>query len=541
MKRLIFILLILASPCFAQAPEFKPEFIERDALMNMVYDNDVLGLEDLFAETHHRVSTGELPLSHLRQLNTWFIVSDPTVLAVTSDWLEEVPESIYAKVVLSFQISNLSWGIRGSEVAVKTYPEALARFDELREQAFVLAYEALSVAPGYVPASDAVILLNGTMQVFWSGEINSIIADTMALHPNFGTIMRAAYMHLPQWGGEGISGVHRLCKTYVPRVEPRDWLTIDTCIALLIWKNSFDEQSRNDAADVLSRIEIPGLEYDVYDAVIAANRIERMDEIETFLRKDGGKYPSDVALARKYVVWVYDTRGTPVGQLELDITKRAGETAKNLLDYDPFNESLLQTIDTASYMSGEPQLAVEAERDKLDLMARRVSGQPYNGRRWLDLGTHILFAKGFRESQPYMANAVAFGLQRAEISTMYVMQMGQHLGHLDNRLQRGEITEPEHQEVAEAMICEAKRVATLNEQLCNYDRQFYTQECISFSENDDELRYLEKIGRDFMQMAKRSNLSCGINLNATLEQTAYQPVTVDVSQFLFSERTFGTE
>jgi hypothetical protein len=143
----LYILLILASPCFAQGPE--PEFIERDALIDMVYDGDVQGLEDLFAQTHRRVSSGELGPNYLRGLNTWLIVSDPKVLAISNDWLDTMPDSIYAQVVLSFQINNLSRGIRGEQTAVNTYPEALARFNYRREEAFRLAYDAFSAAPGY--------------------------------------------------------------------------------------------------------------------------------------------------------------------------------------------------------------------------------------------------------------------------------------------------------------------------------------------------------------------------------------------------------
>ncbi|MCK0120109.1 hypothetical protein MWU61_06135 [Loktanella sp. F6476L] len=209
MKRLLFILLILASPCLAQ--ESEPVFLERDALMDLVHEGDVEGLEALFAQTHRRVSSGELRPNHLRALNTWLIVSDPEVLAVTYDWLDAMPESIYAKVVVSFQIRQLSSGIRGERTAINTHPEALTRFNYLREEAFRLASEAFTAAPGYVPASDAVIMLNGTMQVFWSEGIDAIVANTMALEPNFVTVRRAAYMHLPQWGGEGTSGVERLC------------------------------------------------------------------------------------------------------------------------------------------------------------------------------------------------------------------------------------------------------------------------------------------------------------------------------------------
>lgn len=539
MKRLLFILLILASPCLAQ--ESEPVFLERDALMDLVHEGDVEGLEALFAQTHRRVSSGELRPNHLRALNTWLIVSDPEVLAVTYDWLDAMPESIYAKVVVSFQISQLSWGIRGERTAINTYPEALTRFNYLREEAFRLAYEAFTAAPGYVPASDAVIMLNGTMQVFWSEEIDAIIADTMALEPNFVTVRRAAYMHLPQWGGEGTSGVERLCITYVPQIPAEEWLTVDTCIALLIWINSFDEPSRMAAARVLSKIEAPELEYEIYNAIIAADHIERMDEIGAFLEREGPKFTKDAELAQRYVRWVFDTRGTPMGWLEMDIIKQAGETASTYLAYDPFNDTLLQAVERASNLSGRARPADELERDKLDLTARRVAAQPYNAQRWFDLGTQVLIAKGFQESQPYMANAIAYGLQRAEISTGYVNQMGQYLGNLDIQLERTEITEAEHQDVTTTVICEAKRVARLNEHLCEYDQRHYKQECDPYSDSYSLVSYLDEIGEDFMQMAKRSSLSCEQSTNATLEQTVYQPVTVDTSQFVIPDRTFGTE
>lgn len=532
MKTLLFSICIIVSNLAGVAnAQSNSTLITRAELFEVALAGDVDGLEAIFSGAHRAFGENKLSADDLRALNTMLIVTHPGILEVTEKWVEAYPNSIYAKSVRSFQISNMAWRIRGAEYARDTYPEALRLFDEFNERAFELAYDAFQSAPGYVPASDAVIMLNQTMHVFWGHEIESIIEDTMAQTPNFGTLARAAKMHWPQWGGEGPSGVRRHCNRFVPLMPKLDGFTPETCAAILIFGQPFSQEDRFAAASQLVNVDIEGFESTSVKVILELKIEERHQEVYDALASDqafgGGAYN----LLKSYIHW----KGTEEAYLLQDtVMDRMVQHAKEQLVYDPYNVGFIKTI--AVYDNRSGQIPPDHRVRSLDQAARRVGGQPFASNAWAGLADQVLHEFGFEESRAYQSNAMVYGLHKENVTFGYLSRIHIFWRNKVRARELNLISADDFNEIEEQLICETVRLQRLTEELCSYDPYFYAQSCNPFktipSRRDPQVDEVAQL----LSRADTGTFACDEWQDAGLDQLIYQPVDADIKRFIIDPR-----
>lgn len=509
------------------------EMISRDALYEIALSGNSADLEDLFFEAHQAMSKGEISADDLRHLNAMLIVTHPDILAASEKWLSDYPASIYAQTLVSFQIRSAAWRVRGGGTARDTHPDALASFDALNERSFELAWAAFNTAPGYIPASDAVIKLNSTMNVFWDYEIEAIIADTMEQVPNIGTIARASFMHLPQWGGRGVRGIRDHCKKYIASIVPSIGLTSSNCTDLFVLGLPFSQEVRDRAASGLADFSLEGFESSIVEAIMLNRDESRHVEVRRYLERNGPMYMSHISLANNYAQW---RRTDDLRDLIRNVSERARSTALEALHYDPFNTQYLGTIQQTDYLDPGPHPAEESRAKRLDMFARQVGGHPFFYGHWSNLARSVVSSYGFEASRPYFTNAMAYNVDKEEASYEVLGGLNMHLQNLLRAKEQGRVSPEGFQESKGAINCEIVRIVRLNAQLCKSDPSGHAASCNPFQPGYARMEYEVVEIEALIEGAMSRSLSCPRERQASLEQLMYQPVQTDLTQFLIDRR-----
>lgn len=247
MRSFITGIFLLVSSSFAHAA------IDPDALRELAYQGDFQGVDAAMAEAHQQSLTGEISYDELRDLVSVLIRTHPDMDDFRLLWIENLPASPYAQMATAWSLYGSSIAIRGTALPRESPRAAIENFSRIQHQAMQLALSAYDTAPDFVPASDGILRMQKTTNRLWGWMINSIIADTMTVTPNFGSLTRASELSDPRWGGPGQDYILELCETYFDKIPEYPDLTKDACIVSLLAENDQLEGNWIYVSDVLDR------------------------------------------------------------------------------------------------------------------------------------------------------------------------------------------------------------------------------------------------------------------------------------------------
>ena len=181
MFRFIFILAAFV------ATSAKAELTQRD-LRQIAYDGDIARIEATFADLHKQSLDGTISADKLRSLVSGLVVSHPDILDFTQAWQESQPRSPYVNAVRAFQFSEQSFHLRGDRLWRDTPVIARDAFFRLQQSAMEMAVQAYEAAPDFIPASDAVFVVNRTTHVLDSAGLDQLRRDVLSKSHDFGSL-----------------------------------------------------------------------------------------------------------------------------------------------------------------------------------------------------------------------------------------------------------------------------------------------------------------------------------------------------------------
>jgi hypothetical protein len=168
--------------------------------------------------------------------------SDPDTVAFTEAWLVAQGDNPMALTARAWSTYWAGGRIRGELSRFRTWPPLLVESDQVYLEALSLAERATELDPGFLPASDAVILLRSR-----TGRNEEVVAELeriMDVDPNRHSLVLATAALSPAWGGS-MELMQALCGHFSDRVADVPDLDAETCLAQAIlraqiWGNAKD-------------------------------------------------------------------------------------------------------------------------------------------------------------------------------------------------------------------------------------------------------------------------------------------------------------
>lgn len=356
-----------------------------EQLQAMARSADVAGLEIAFEEARQALTDGQSTADNLRAMVDALIVSDPTVRAGMVAWLDQKPDSPYAATITAFIRYRDSFAVRGQGSTSETWPAAIDEFRSMQVEGSQLALQAYEAAPDFVPASDAVMTFQGTVRPLSTGAFEAVVAAVMADTPNRGSLQRAAYQALPQWGGEGLTAVARLCSAHALHVHDVPDYDIESCTIDLLAQHDFGRDARMMVADLLMQNDNP-----IFDKLrLSAGMIEGPAQAEDAMRE----ILEDPEIGDLELAAIYDhshaiPQGLPV--MEPVVRDLVIADIRSRLEVDPYNVYLIRALMEAE---GWDQLAppLLSASDMVALNRDLLVASPYDPYAWVE------FASGLRQ------------------------------------------------------------------------------------------------------------------------------------------------
>ncbi len=379
MLRSIFICLALTLSQPAHAA------ISPEDLRDMAYAGDVHGAETALAEAHAQSLSGEISYDALRDIVTALLTSHPDVNAFSADWIAAYPASPYAKSVRAFQMNNAAWDMRGDKFVHQTHPDALYAFGHIRAQAQDLAKEAYEAAPDFVPASDAVLMLELGQRSLSDDRHRKLTRDILALTPNSGTLGRALYISRRNWGGRGFGLVSQYCYLFAGQIVEFDDFTPEVCTAYMVgWLNMYDDNARAHAIDVLENTDHPALgRIRLWRAFERRSDADRRELLDWFQEPDNHDYYYAHLFQRSF------RNDSESAAIFKDMDARIQAYAQAALPDNPFSPSLIHIL-ARDYdpIRGSGTFAYDGKL-QANLAQRLSVSKPYDSAVWLDVALFV--------------------------------------------------------------------------------------------------------------------------------------------------------
>lgn len=234
-------------------------------------------LDDLFsaaqtgdmARAEAILAAAETP--QLRRDMMWMLGgSHPDLRDFTRDWAEAQPDNPAALTARAWSMYQAGFLVRGERIRRHTYPPLLEEAQGRFLEALALAKKATELDPRFLPASDAVILINRS-----AGRGEDAIAELeriMALEPNRHSLVMTAAALPAQWGGS-VELMEALCSYFAPQVADVPDYTPDICLAQAILRGGVWGERNDWAITVVApQADKPFLEREVM-ALARENRL----------------------------------------------------------------------------------------------------------------------------------------------------------------------------------------------------------------------------------------------------------------------------
>ncbi|WP_299768168.1 hypothetical protein [uncultured Tateyamaria sp.] len=177
-------------------------------LFDKVQDGDFIAVQALIKDAQQRFERDDLSADDMRDLFIVLSRSHPKTTTFVKEWLNRDTGNHYARIARAWSLWNAAGAIASSR---NGWSYDVAR--KMRDQGVLHARFAYTVAPGLIPASDAVIVMYGyDKQV---GDPVAAVNRVMDSHPNWGTLQRA-YDFVGRYGMEAIA---TFCQEYATRIS----------------------------------------------------------------------------------------------------------------------------------------------------------------------------------------------------------------------------------------------------------------------------------------------------------------------------------
>lgn len=197
------------------------------------------------------IVTGTADITLQRDLMWALSAMHPDTMHFTEIWAKEEPENPVALTARAWSLFNSGQVERGEHSVRNSWPPSLQLANQMFDEAFGLAAHASELAPGFLPASDAVILIGKV-----SGHRDAMDAEIkriLTLMPNRHSLVLAAAAQSPNWGGS-IRAINDLCQSYAGKVTNVTGYTPDACVADTVFRAGIYGDKRNRAVETLGKM-----------------------------------------------------------------------------------------------------------------------------------------------------------------------------------------------------------------------------------------------------------------------------------------------
>lgn len=496
-------------------------------IRTLAYNNDVDAVENAMAEAHRLTQVGDMTHEQLRELQQGLLTTHPHLIDFTTQWMQEYPDSPYAKAVRAFQLNNAAWDIRGDDYVSKTHPEAMSAFYELREEGKRLALSAYYSARDYIPASDAVLMLEFGNRSMSDAELFGLVKRMMQVTPDVGTLSRALNFAQTNWGGDGIRMVREYCSNFASLITDIEGYSSDVCIADHTHsKNLQHDDYASFAYNVLEQTNHPELVHVRRNlALTRGNAEDIIYLLDWFAEDDNYNY----AMAKKYIdKFPLDDRARTVFA-EMD--DRLQAMALEGLPHNPFSPRLIRIL-TREYPY-YPQLRPLAERhpEHGNYLRRLAVSKPYDESTWQRIvyqnpDWRPLFS--IKEEMPFIENAIYYSYyDQAVLSEMLYRMLDVHRTY-ENTKTAVEMAGPSEvhtqqpgvstEYMEEYVYCPIYRIKRFQEAICEWTGQ--------------ELTSCTPTGRSFREVIEliETRDICRAERFDAVEMLVYSPVPIDIDE-----------
>ena len=380
-----------------------------DALRDMARNADIAALEAAFDDAQQQFHAGAADADDMRDMVSALTVTDPAIRQAMADWIAADPSSPQAATIVAFNRYEDSFALRGERTASETWPAALDAFRSYQAEGTALARAAYDAAPDFVPAADAVMAFQATTRTMPPDLFNAMVAAVMERTPNRGSLRRAAYQALPQWGGGGPLEVAARCTAHADKVNDGMPYSVEACFIDAVTTYGFGQDSVRQAAHLLMTSEAAGLDDLRVTLGLIADPVEAQAALLAYLERET---TTDVEQAQIYDANYAIPQGLPL-MLPVVGARHVAE-ARALLQDDPYNRRLIQRLFDAERWDqlAPPLLSPE---EVLTLSRDMLIGAPFDPEAWIQL-TLALHGAG-RGDDPAMLsagiNAVAYSMHHS--------------------------------------------------------------------------------------------------------------------------------
>ena len=408
-------LLILATLLAAPSAQADPV----ETLLDAAHAADYARVEAQIVDAPDRTAQRDL---------VWALAAtDPDTVAFTKAWVAAQPDNPTALTVRAWSLYWSAAQIRGDRVWRHTWRPLLEEADRMTGEALALAEEATRLDPRFLPASDAVIVLNVI-----SGQGEAALAELeriMALDPNRHSLVLAASNLTPSWGGS-VELMQALCSHFAGQVDDVPDYTPDLCLAQSILRGQVWGEMKDWAIVVVEpQADKAFLEREVMalarDHVLPLNAIALL---RARLEAEGRPSVYPILAPNKDLLRMGDLPDKPgfATALEQDIAK-----ASLAADRDPGNPSALADLAELFRIEDlfiEGQVLntfdpTEAEREAnakqlADLRLRRATDLDLRARRLIDLAPRNTAAIEFASKHVRASGNDPLALDRWALSAL---------------------------------------------------------------------------------------------------------------------------
>jgi nitrate reductase assembly molybdenum cofactor insertion protein NarJ len=226
-RLIIFVLATLAAPLQLHADPI-------DDLLAAAHRSDFAAVDAQIRTAADRTTQRDL---------VWALAAtDPDTVTFTKEWLAAQADNPVALTARAWSIYWAGGRVRGELSRFRTWPPLLEEADQMYREALSLAERASKLDPGFLPASDAVILLRSS-----TGAGEEVVAElerVMAVDPNRHSLILATSAMAPAWGGS-LELMQALCGHFAASVADVPDFDAETCLAQAIlraqiWGNAMD-------------------------------------------------------------------------------------------------------------------------------------------------------------------------------------------------------------------------------------------------------------------------------------------------------------
>lgn len=411
--------------------------ISPDALRTLAYSNNIAAVEAALAEAHQESLLGAISYDALRELVVTLGKTHPDMETFRTAWLEQQPNSAYAQTVMAWALYQSSYAIRGDKAYRDTPAMAIAAFDDLQDQAMALARSAYDIAPDFVPASDGVIVMQMTTGKLWGFQIDRVIANTMEVTPNFGSLRRASGLSDRRWGGVGESFNHDLCNAHSAAIPEHPGLTVHACIVALYAENEQFDGNWNFIADVLDRDDHVVLAYAHARRALERGTDKDRAYIMTYLDGitfDDPWFSKDLWIAKAFSNMRYFRPTDETIAFRADLQQRFRDEILAQLEHDPYRLSLLKV---GTWESSQISRFTPLRNNEFRNYEQRIAIiQPYHVTNWSTVATHdtdIGIAPFLTKNDTPYVNAIAYSDHNLNMITNYMQRKLSQFRSFDRR------------------------------------------------------------------------------------------------------------